>query len=403
MSNIITVSGLNLYAKTLLESDSRLKNIWLKGEISNLTDHYRSGHMYLTLKDEHCSIKAVMFANHASKLSFRPRDGMKVLVRGRITLYDVTGSYQINVEEMQPEGIGTLSVAFEQLKVRLQQEGLFDADHKKPLPTYPQRIGVITSPTGAALQDIVRILKRRYPLAEILLYPVTVQGDGAAAELTAAVTAFDQNDYADVIIIGRGGGSTEDLWAFNDERLARAIYRCHIPIVSSVGHETDFTICDFVSDVRASTPSAGAELVSPELSSMLSTLQDTRNRLTQAMHTRLSAEKIRLNRLREGRVLCSPQDMIQYPKMRLDALAHRMIAAYDRNLSAKKQRLAGISAKLETLSPLKVLSRGYAITQKQQLVIRSVQNVSIGDQVTITLSDGTLTGTVTDRRENPNG
>ena len=254
-NNVLTVSGLNMYVRMLLESDKNLKGLWLQGEISNLTLHRGSGHIYMTLKDEKAAIKAVMFANSARTLKFRPEEGMKVLVCGRVSLYDASGSYQLYVDSMQPYGDGALSLAFEQLKRKLRQEGLFDEQHKKPLPAFPMRIGVITSPTGAALQDILRILKRRYPIAEVVLCPVLVQGENAAAQLTRAVRYFSRNKLADVIIIGRGGGSAEDLWAFNDEKLARAVYECEVPIVSAVGHETDFTICDFVSDVRASTPS----------------------------------------------------------------------------------------------------------------------------------------------------
>lgn len=403
MSNVITISSLNLFVKTLLDSDGRLKNIWLRGEISNLTDHYRSGHIYLTLKDERCAVKAVMFANNASRLTFHPQDGMKVLVRGRVTLYDVTGSYQVNIEEMQPDGVGALSVAFEQLKARLRQEGLFDEAHKQPLPDHPKRIGVITSPTGAAVQDIQRILKRRYPIGEIVLLPVTVQGDRAAAELTEAVNTFDRSGNVDVIIIGRGGGSMEDLWAFNDEQLARAVYACRIPIISAVGHETDFTICDFVADVRASTPSAGAELAAPEMSGMIEQLSLLQDRLIETMNDRLQQEKARWQRLRESRVLRSPQELIHYQRMRLDMLSRRMTTAYHHQLSAQKERFAGISAKLEALSPLKVLSRGYTITRRKKKVLRSVQDAAVGDQITVTLQDGMLVANVTERKENLDG
>lgn len=402
-NNIITVSSLNLFVKTLLESEERLKNIWLRGEISNLTDHYRSGHIYLTLKDERSAVRAVMFAGHASRLTFRPQDGMKVLVRGRVTLYDVTGSYQVNIEEMQPDGVGALSIAFEQLKACLRQEGLYDERHKQPLPLYPKRIGVITSPTGAAVQDIQRILKRRYPIGEIILYPVTVQGDRAAAELTEAVCAFDRSQDVDVIIIGRGGGSIEDLWAFNNEELARAIYGCSIPVISAVGHETDFTICDFVADVRASTPSAGAELAAPEMSGMLEQLQRYQDRLTDCIHDRLTREMTRWQRLRSSRVLQSPQELIQYRRMKLDTLVGRMSTVYTRQLSAHKERFVGISAKLEAISPLRVLSRGYAIAYKKKRVLRSVKEVAVGDTITVTLTDGTLIGTVTDRKEDSHG
>jgi len=403
MSEYLTVSGLNLYVRMMLESDSRLRSVRLKGEISNLTDHYRSGHIYLTLKDERCAVKAVMFASNASRLRFRPKDGMKVIVTGRVTLYDVTGSYQLVIEEMLPEGIGELTIAFEQLKEKLRKEGLFDEAHKKPLPLYPKRIGVITSPTGAAVQDICRILKRRYPIGEIIMYPVMVQGDSAAAQLTKAVRDFDKSGCADVMIIGRGGGAIEDLWAFNDEELARAIYACRIPVVSAVGHETDYTICDFVADVRASTPSAGAELVSPELTALLSETLYYRRRMSEIMEKRIQQEQQRLSSLKGAKVLRSPKELIHYRRMRLDMLSNSMQSAYGQMIAGFQSRLSSAGAKLDALSPLKVLGRGYAIVRREKRIIRSVQETAPGDAIEITLQDGVLKGTVIGRKEKDNG
>ena len=261
---VLTIAQLNRYVKSRLDADENLYNVFLVGEISNFTDHYKTGHFYFTLKDSDAQIKAVMFRQNALRVKFKPENGLKVIVRGRVSLYEAAGSYQVFVDDMQPDGVGALNLAFEQLKERLQKEGLFDEAHKKPLPRYPQRIGVITSETGAAVQDILNILGRRFPYAEVVLAPVLVQGDGAPEQMIAALQDFNRLQNADVIIIGRGGGSAEDLWAFNDENLAYAVYRSEIPVISAVGHETDFTICDFVADLRAPTPSAAAELAVPD-------------------------------------------------------------------------------------------------------------------------------------------
>lgn len=400
--DILTVSGLNMYVKSLLDGDRNLQTVFLRGEISNLTDHYRSGHIYLTLKDERSAIKAVMFAGSAGRLKFRPKDGMKVIVRGRVSLYDVTGTYQLYIDDMQPDGLGALNLAFEQLKKKLLAEGLFDEAHKKPLPRFPQKIGVITSPTGAAVQDILRILERRYPAAEIIMCPVSVQGENAPKELTEAVMRFDKAKCADVIIIGRGGGSIEDLWAFNDESLARAIYNCSIPVVSAVGHETDFTICDFVSDVRASTPSAGAELVSPEISELMSSFVYYGRTIRDAMNERLRNEKDRLIRLKSSRALRSPQELINIRRMRLDLLCGRMKSSFSAQLADKKHSLVRSASKLDSLSPLKVLSRGYAVATKDNSVIRSIYDAETDDKIEILLQDGKLECTVSGRKEIPN-
>ena len=400
--DILTVSGLNMYVRSLLDADKNLQTVFLKGEISNLTDHYRSGHIYLTLKDEKAAIKAVMFSGNAGRLRFRPKDGMKVLVRGRVSVYDVTGTYQLYIDDMQPDGIGALNLAFEQLKKKLLAEGLFDEAHKKTPPHFPDRIGVITSPTGAAVQDILRILQRRYPAAEIIMCPVTVQGENAAKELTEAVERFDKAQCADVIIIGRGGGSIEDLWAFNDEALARAIYKCRIPVVSAVGHETDFTICDFVADLRASTPSAGAELVSPEIGELTAAFLYYRKTVIEEMNGRLQKERERLLHLKNSRALRSPQEIIHFRRMKLDLLCGSLKASFSSRLAQKKNSLVEAAAKLDSLSPLKVLARGYAIARKDSSVVRSVNDVVKDDKIEIILHDGRLDCTVCGRKEEHN-
>ena len=338
---VLTVSQLNFYIKSLMDSDSHLKMVYMKGEISNFTDHYRTGHLYMSLKDEKAAVKAVMFAGNAARLKFHPEDGMRVIVRGYVSVYTVSGQYQFYIEDMQPDGIGSLSLAYEQLRKKLAEEGLFDEGHKQPLPRFPERIGVITSPTGAAVQDICRILGRRYPIGEVILYPVLVQGEGAARQLTEAVRTFDRLQCADVIIIGRGGGSIEDLWAFNDEKLARAIYDCKIPVVSGVGHETDYTICDFAADVRASTPSAAAELVSPEEGELVGNIVYLRQRMLSLMQTRLTTERSRLDQLSRAKVLREPTEQIHIKQMHLDMLTNALRSAYRTRTAAYRQGRGG--------------------------------------------------------------
>ena len=399
MSSILSVSQLNRYVKSVIESDDKLNGVYLRGEISNLTLH-SSGHIYFSLKDdEQCTIKAVMFAGKARYLKFRPTGGMKVVVRGNVTIYEKTGSYQIIIEEMLPDGDGALNLAYEQLKAELAKEGLFDNEHKKPLPTFPKKIGVITSPTGAAVQDIFRILKRRYPIGEIIFCPVPVQGENAAEDLTKAVREFNKSKCADVIIIGRGGGSIEDLWSFNDENLARAIYECDIPIVSAVGHETDFTICDFVADVRASTPSAGAELVSPvTIDSMLMQTENIMNKMTMTVKRRLNNEFQRYERVSNSRVFSHPEDITDIRKIKFEMLSSRLKSAYTEKVSDERTKFAELTAKLDTLSPPKILSRGYAVAKKDGEIINSKTQADINDNIEIVLSDGSLECTVTGRK-----
>ncbi|MBQ3004952.1 MAG: exodeoxyribonuclease VII large subunit, partial [Clostridia bacterium] len=266
----ITVSQLNAYLKSIIEYDDNLRDFYLKGEISNFTNHYRTGHLYMTLKDGESQVKAVMFRSAAQKLKFRPENSMQIIARGRISVYERDGQYQFYIEEMQPDGVGALALAFEQLKKKLENEGLFSKEYKKPIPEFPERIGVVTSPTGAAIQDILNVLGRRYPKAEVIFAPVQVQGDSASGQIAKAIFEFNQKKCADVLIVGRGGGSIEDLWAFNEEVVARAVFASKIPIISAVGHETDFTICDFVADLRAPTPSAAAELATPDIDKLYS-------------------------------------------------------------------------------------------------------------------------------------
>lgn len=393
---IITISQLNYYVKSLLDNQSRLVNIFVTGEISNLTDHYRSGHIYFSLKDKNAVVKAVMFAGNARNLRFQPQEGMKVIARGRVTLYEATGSYQIIIEDMQPDGIGALTMQFEQLKKKLEAQGIFSPAHKKPIPKFPETIGVITSPTGAAVQDIRNIITRRFPCADIVLCPVLVQGSGAPAQLINAVNLFNEYDCADVIIIGRGGGSIEDLWAFNDENLAYAIYASNIPIISGVGHETDFTICDFVSDLRAPTPSAAAELAVPDIEELRRYYESQQQYIFSIMDTKLSREKARLSRL-EGLIYTySPQNIVNTNLKKYQLYMQRMKNALSKTLSAESERVNVLSSKLAELNPSTVLKRGYAYAQKDGEVITSASDLKKDDVITLTFHDGKINTKVVD-------
>ena len=388
---VLSVTQINYFLKSLIEGDGRLTDIYAAGEISNFTDHYRSGHLYFSLKDEKSVIKAVMFSGAARRLRFRPKDGLRVIVRGRVSVYEPSGQYQFYVEEMQPDGIGALNLAFEQLKEKLSKEGLFSTEHKKPLPAFPQRIGVITSPTGAAVQDMMQILARRWPAAEIVFCPVLVQGDGAPKQLTEAVRRMNQLNCADVILIGRGGGSAEDLAAFNDEGLARAIFASDIPVISAVGHETDFTICDFVADLRAPTPSAAAELAVPDQTEIRLQLKMQTERLRQAAERLLDYNRQRLDTLASARVLRDPAAVLPARKARFQAVTQRLLAAGMQKTMSEKENLAALSARLDAMSPLKVLQRGYAIVSDANgKTISSVQETSIDDKLSVRVKDGQL-------------
>ncbi len=392
--SIISVSQLNYYIKSLLESDDRLRYVFVTGEISNLTDHYSSGHIYLSLKDDKAVIKAVMFSFSAKNLKFRPQNGMKVIVRGRVSLYEPSGQYQLYIEDMQPDGVGSLTIAFEQLKKKLEADGIFDSKHKKPLPEFPKVITIITSPTGAALQDIRNILSRRWPYSQVRIIPVLVQGDGAAPMLTKAVTEADADGDSDVIIIGRGGGSIEDLWAFNDESLARAIYACKIPVISAVGHETDFTICDFVADMRAPTPSAAAELATPDRFQQFDLLSQQRQYLVALGENLLHTKQKELDEftvfLRDN----DPRKDYEIMTEEANSLRERFLLASEKLLSDKQNILEQLKLRLFALNPTEILRRGYSVVTIKGKTVSSVSQVSAGDSIRIIMSDGDISAIV---------
>ncbi len=397
---VISVSQLNRYVKSVLEGDPHLAAVYISGEISNFTLHYKSGHMYMSLKDESAAVRAVMFRGNAAKLTFKPEDGMKVIVRARVSLYEAGGSFQIYIEDMQPDGVGALQVAFDQLKKKLGEEGLFDDSRKRPLPPYPTRVGVITSPTGAAVRDIFNVLGRRYPLARVVFCPVLVQGDGAAASIADAIARFGAVGAADVLIVGRGGGSMEDLWAFNEEVVARAVAASPIPVISAVGHETDFTICDFVADLRAPTPSAAAELAVPDQMRLMAAVDSLHSRLVTACRTRVERDEQYLRRLAEKRCLSAPQYFVEEQMMRLDYLTRRFAAAASQQLGNEQRRVTAMASKLDALSPLKVLGRGYAIPYRADgQTLESVAQVSVDDAITLQIADGRVDCRVTNIQE----
>lgn len=387
---VISVSQLNRYVKTLLEGDTNLAAVYISGEISNFTNHYKSGHLYMSLKDEGAIVRAVMFRGYASKLVFKPEDGMKVIVKARASLYDKDGSFQLYIESMEPDGVGALQIAYEQLKKKLSAEGLFDVSRKKPLPAFPKRVGVITSPTGAAVRDMLNVLGRRYPLAQVVFHPVLVQGDGAKAQLVDAIQRFNTIDAADVILLGRGGGSIEELWAFNEEEVARAVAASHIPIVSAVGHETDFTICDFVADLRAPTPSAAAELAVPDGNQLRVRLVQLYRLLKQDVRHAIDQQEKRLSMLCAKRCLATPLFYVEEQSMRLDYLTRRFVTAEQQYLARGDRRVTAAAAKLDALSPLKVLSRGYAIAATEERVIKSVNDIGSGEEFMLRVSDGSI-------------
>ena len=386
---VYSVAQLNNYVKSLMDYDLTLKALFLVGEISNFKAH-SSGHMYMTLKDDKSSIKAVMFRGNASKLKFMPTDGMKIIAFGSVSVFERDGAYQFYIENMQPDGVGSLSIAFEQLKEKLQKEGLFDTSAKKPLPKYPKTVGVVTSPTGAAFQDICNVLGRRWPMARIVISPALVQGETAPRSIVEAIEDLDASGEADVIIVARGGGSIEDLWCFNDERVARAIFDAKTPIISGVGHETDFTIADFVADMRAPTPSAAAEIVVPDVLAERDHIMQLSMRSQKLMLNRISTLRTSLNLLTSRNVMQGPVALINERRLLLDNFVDRMNAAVSAKVSGDKSNFVVLASKLDAFSPLKVLSRGYSITEGDKGVIKSVEDVSPGDKISIRLNDGTI-------------
>lgn len=389
-----TVSQLNNYVKNIIDNDPYLKYIYVVGEVSNFTNHYKTGHFYLTLKDEKAAIKAVMFRSNACNVKFEPQNGMKVICRGRASLFERDGSFQFYIDDMQPDGVGALQIAFEQLVEKLKAEGLFDEKYKKKIPSYPEKIAVITSPTGAAIQDITNVLNRRFPCVEMIMCPVLVQGDGAAEQLINAVKKVNETNLADVIIIGRGGGSIEDLWAFNDENLAREIFRSRIPVISAVGHEIDYTISDFVADLRAPTPSAAAELVVPDITDVKYSLAKTEENLETAYLNNLNQLKSRLKFYAENYVLKNPSNYLSNLREKLNFTLSKLSNAYSSGLHREREQFAEKCAKLNALSPLATISRGYSVTYKENRPIKSIKSINAGDNLVLVLTDGKAECTV---------
>jgi len=396
MSSVLTVSQLNNYIAFKLKTDIKLRGIMVQGEISNFTNHYKSGHLYFTLKDKESLIKAVMFSSSASKLKFLPYDGMQVIVSGNIEVYSRDGVYQIYALDMQPAGIGALYIAFEQLKEKLYKEGLFDEIHKKPIPNFPKKIGIITSSSGAGLQDIINILSRRYPVCEICIFSAIVQGELSAKSLIENIKAADIQKL-DVIIIGRGGGSFEDLFSFNDENVARAVFDCKTPVISAVGHETDTTIIDFVSDLRAPTPSAAAELVAPDISTMLDTLNFFKAKLFDKLNKRIERYESQINIKSDKIKSYYPVNLLTNKLSEVDKSQKRLYNSYSNILRSKELYLNKRISLLNSLSPLNILARGYSLVYKNDEIVRSSDGVEIGDKVILRFSDTQAVATITEK------
>lgn len=387
---VLSVSQLNGYIKTLMDRDAVLAEVAVRGELSNYKV-YPSGHHYFSLKDAEGALRCVMFRREAAGMRFRPENGMKVIAYGRVTVFPRDGQYQLYCGGMTPDGAGDLHVAFEQLKAKLQAEGLFDEDHKKPIPKFPDRIALITSPAGAAVRDMLRILAARWPMSRVAVVPVRVQGAEAPGEIAAAIAWVNRHRRADVIITGRGGGSMEDLWAFNEEVVAKAVYASEIPVISAVGHEPDVTIADFVADLRAATPSNAAELAVPDQNDIYERLYRLSHRLSQAMTRRLTRERQRLEYLARSRALQNPLNYIQDRRVLLDYQRDRLVHGLTFALGRERSRFARLAAALDAMSPLKVLGRGYAIAQRDDGgVVRSVKEITPGERLTLRLSDGKI-------------
>ena len=384
---IHSVSEINQYIKGLLEREPVMQEIMIRGEVSNFKQ-YPSGHCYFTLKDAASSLKCVMFRSRAQYLRFTPVNGLKVVAAGSISVYERDGVYQLYTDSLAPEGAGDLALAFEQLKNRLTAEGLFDASQKKALPRFPQRIGVVTSSAGAVLRDIYHVSKRRWPSVQLALYPVQVQGDGAAAQVAAAIRFFNAHCPADVLIVGRGGGSMEDLWAFNEEAVVRAIAESRIPVISAVGHETDFTLADFAADVRAATPSQAAELAVPDRAELQRYVRSLLTRVQQQARKSVENKKLRLQACLQSRVMQQPQQLLAERRQRLDHLLGQMNQQGHQQLQRRRHRLELAIGKLSLLNPAQVLQRGYAMTERQGRLITSVKELNCGDRLQLILKDG---------------
>ena len=399
MPQILSITQINEYIRGRLDEDRLLNQVAVRGEISNYK-LYPSGHHYFTLKDENAALKCVLFKGSAVNLRFRPENGMKVIALGRISVYPRDGAYQLYVSNMSVDGVGDLYAAFEQLKKKLAAQGLFDPAHKKPLPPFPGTIGIVTSSAGAAIHDMLRILRHRYPLVKVRLLPVRVQGAEAPEEIAAAIRYANYHRLADLLIVGRGGGSIEDLWAFNDERVAYAIYESRIPIISAVGHEPDVTISDYVADLRAATPSNAAELAVPDQQALLQNMDSMASSMAASLSRQLRSARQRLTVLSQSPALTSPTGYLEQREKSLEHLKTRLLAAQSRSIQLKKQRFIGCTAKLDAMSPLKVLTRGYSMVQDEEgQLLRSVQQTAPGRTVRVTLSDGSVKAVVSEVKE----
>lgn len=392
---ILSVSQVNMYIKALLDEIPQVKNVYICGEISNFKHYYNSGHMYFTLKDDKSQLKAVMFKNDNYRLKFTPENGMKVICFGQVGVYERDGVYQLYCRDMQPDGVGALTIAFEQLKVQLAEEGLFDEEHKKAIPKYPQKIGVATSKMGAAVEDIKNVISRRYPLCEIIIVPTMVQGESAAQDIADSIRFIDENLGVDTIIVGRGGGSLEDLWAFNTETVARAVYSCKTPIISAVGHETDFTICDFVSDMRAPTPSAAAELAVPDIKSLIFQLNNFSVSIEKSLDFKISQCEIGIKRYKDYFSKSNVDLFYSNIRDKMAQYNEKLKDSITRIIENQTSILSKNAEMLDNLSPLKILSRGYSVVKNEKSdIVTDSSNVNVGDNVEIILSNGAFKATV---------
>lgn len=382
-----TVSQINEYIKNLIEDEVMLRDVLVSAEISNFKRH-SSGHLYFTLKDASSEIRAVMFRAHASKVRFKLENGQRVIVRARVGVYEQAGTYQLYVSSITPEGIGDLHLAFEQLKSKLYEKGLFDESHKKPIPKFPKRIGIITSPTGAAVRDIINVASRRCPLCELVLFPSLVQGEDAPIDLIGGIEYFNITNSVDVIIIGRGGGSFEDLWAFNNEGLAYAIYNSKIPVISGVGHEIDYSICDFVSDKRAATPSAAAELATPSIFEITASLKSFKQRSLGAIELFLSDYRARLENIKRSSAFTNPENIIKLPKLKLEGAKSRFLSVAESSVYKKRAKFTETVTKINALNPLNILSRGFAYVTQGENVIKSADELQIDSEIDIKFAKG---------------
>ncbi len=399
MEQVLSVTQVNEYIRTKMDADPLLTQVAVRGEISNYK-LYPSGHHYFTLKDESGALKCVMFKGNAMRLRFRPENGMKVIAMGNITVFPRDGAYQLYCRAMAMDGIGDLHAAFEALKKKLAAQGLFDPAHKKPIPRYPKTIAIVTSSAGAAIHDMLRILRKRYPLCKVLLLPVRVQGAEAPPEIAGAIRYANYHNLADLLIVGRGGGSIEDLWAFNDELVAQAVYDSHIPVISAVGHEPDVTICDYVADLRAATPSNGAELAVPDQEALRQMLDSNLSAMTASLSRQIKAGRQHLSALSASAALQSPMGYVNQRRQNLLLLKNRLLSVQNQNVDRKKRQYIELTAKLDAMSPLKVLTRGYAVTYTEgSEVVRSIHQVKPGDRIQLVMHDGNLHAQVTDREE----